>query len=104
MNKIAEKIIQIFNQGKNQHDCLNEVYKLFLPDFDNLDQLVDWPTCGNTLYRFLTQAFHVFDFEKHPELEPGRLWLQHGFLRDPNLAPWQVSLGSCRNEPALCRE
>jgi hypothetical protein len=91
-----KKIEEIFDKARNQAEALNEIYRLFIPNWYGVKRLAGWPACGKRLNRFILDKFIVFDFEKHPGTLAGGLWLSRGFSEDPALEPWEVDLSRCQ--------
>jgi len=90
------KIEEVFDRACSQAEALNEIYRLFIPNWYRVKTLAGWPACGNRLNRFILNKFIVFDYEKHPGTLAGGLWLSRGFSEDPALGGWEVDLSPCR--------
>jgi len=95
MFKLQKKIEDIFYRAKNQAEALNEIYKLFVPHWDQIALIDGWPLCGALLHRFIAERFVSFDIDNHPDVMAGGLWFNKGFSEDSNLRDWEVNLEPC---------
>ncbi len=101
MEDLKRKIRDVFDKADDQIEVLTGIYKLYIPDTENVIEMYGWPSCGFSLYWFIANHFKRFDFEHHPKILPGHLWLVKGFTEDPQLDDWAVDLSTChikRNE------
>jgi hypothetical protein len=86
----------MFENADHQDIALVGIYKLFIPDWENIKQVEGFPTVGQELWKYICQLFIDFDQQHHPEVFKGGIWLNHGFSSDGNLAPgksvWPVQI------------
>lgn len=93
---IKQEIDLIFQQATHQSQAVERVYKLFIPDFDNIQIIKGHPTAGYSLSRYLWSKFIEFDHTHHPDVMAGGEWLNYGFSESKNLKDWQVDLSTCQ--------
>jgi hypothetical protein len=92
---MKDQILELFEKSTHQADILVGIYKLYIPDWDNIKSIENWPTCGEEMWLFICDEFIKFD-KLHHESYPGGLWLNNGFSTDKTLDPWAVDLSTCR--------
>jgi len=75
-----EKIDKIFEDNEQQQMVIVELYKLVLPDFDNIEKVKGWPQTNKETSEYLFDKFIEFDKKHHPEVVmPGGGWMNQGF-------------------------
>jgi hypothetical protein len=89
-------IQSIFSKHDHQKNVLADLYKLVLPDWDNIQKVEGYPEAGRELSIFISKQFIQFDRKHHPECMAGGAWMNTGFSVSGNLGPWQISLRNCR--------
>jgi len=94
--EIKEKINAIFEKHKHQQKVLVDIYKLFIPNWDDIDKIENWPTCGKAMWIWISNKFADFDSKYHPEVCKGGGWINNGFSSNSKLADWEVDLKSCK--------
>ena len=92
---IKRDVTAIFSQVQNQQDALVGIYKLFIPDWDNIENIENWPSCGKRMWVWISNQFVDFDAEHHPDVVKGGLWINSGFSCNQKLDDWEVDLKSC---------
>ena len=95
---IQVEIKTVFNRHDHQQDVLIDLYKLVLPDWDQIKKLRGYPKCGHTLWKLICRSFQEFDQRHHPNCMPAGIWLNAGFASYSSLLPWSVSLKNCTVE------
>jgi hypothetical protein len=83
-----------FERGANQHDVLQALYRLVLPEFDQVASLDGWPTVNGKTWCMIGKLFIDFDKKHHPGVFAGGLWMNRGFstVKGDRLPDWCVSL------------
>jgi hypothetical protein len=85
----------VFENAQHQDAALVGIYKLFIPDWENIKQVEGFPTVGREMWKYICQLFIDFDQQHHPEVFKGGIWLNNGFSSDGNLDPWEISFSQC---------
>lgn len=93
--KLKERILEVFTQNTDQHYAIVGVYRLVIPDWDEIEKLVGYPEAGMELSLFICRRFQEFDREHHPNFMPGGAWLNWGFSTNHDLAPWAICVRNC---------
>lgn len=93
--KLKERILEAFTQNTNQQDVVVDLYRLVLPDWDQIQNLKGYPEIGMELALFICRRFQEFDRCHHPNCMPGGAWLNWGFSVNRSLDPWGISLEKC---------
>ena len=89
-------IQSIFSKHDHQKNVMVDLYRLVLPDWDNIQKVEGYPEAGRELSIFISKQFMQFDRKYHPECMAGGAWMNTGFSVNGNLGPWQISLKNCR--------
>ena len=89
-------IQSIFSMHDHQQFVMADLYKLVLPDWDNIQKVEGYPEAGRELSIFISEQFIQFDRKHHPECMAGGAWMNTGFSVNGNLGPWQIILKNCR--------
>jgi hypothetical protein len=92
---IKEKIDEIFENSENQAQVIIAIYCLFIPDWDNIALIRNWPSIGYELSQHIWTSFMKFDRENHPNVLAGGLWMNSGFSENKKLPPWEIDLSTC---------
>lgn len=93
---LKDHIKTIFERHNNQSDILIDIYKLALPDWDQIEMIDHSPEAGQDLWEFICKQFIDFDRRNHPEVFNGGIWLNNGFSSKGNVNPWEISFENCR--------
>ena len=93
---IKKNITSIFENNKHQQDVLTNIYKTFIPNFNQIKKIENWPQCGERMWIWISEQFVNFDKKNHPEVHNGGLWLSGGFSCNKKLEEWEVSLENCK--------
>src|SRR4030043_1537040 len=84
------KIDERFKDKIHQYDVLISLYKLVIPEWDNIRKLTGWPSVNNYTWTYICQLFIEFDKKHHPDVLSGGCWMNSGFSIDNNLDNWEV--------------
>ena len=98
MEKPSTMIKGIFKSNTRQDEALVEIYKLALPDWDNIEKIHGYPEIGQEFWKFVCRGFIEFDRKHHPNVFAGGIWLNNGFQSNSELDPWELSFENCRVE------
>ena len=85
----------IFENHHHQTKVIDQIYRLFVPEWDRLNYIQGYPHSGEDLWKYICELFLEFDREYHPESQPGGIWVSWGFIMNTTLGPWEVSLEHC---------
>jgi hypothetical protein len=89
-------IQKIFSKHDHQNNVMADLYRLVLPDWEQIEKIQGYPEAGRQLSVFISEQFMQFDRQHHPDCMPAGAWLNTGFSCNSNLDPWQISLKNCR--------
>jgi hypothetical protein len=92
---LKQRILEVFTHNTNQQDVIVDLYKLVLPDWDQIQSLKGHPEVGIELALFICRKFQDFDRQHHPNCMPGGIWLNFGFSVNRSLEPWGISFENC---------
>ena len=95
LKTLKEYIKAIFNKYQHQEEVLIDLYKMVLPDWDQIDKVEGFPVAGDDLWQFICRCFQDFDKRKHPDVMPGGAWLNCGFSVNHELSPWEIGFKNC---------
>lgn len=96
MIKVCQKKIdKVFERCEHQQDVLIELYKLVFPDWDFIEKIEDWPTCGKELWEYICKKFIRFDKTFHPDVFAGGAWMNNGFSWNENMDGWSINKHTC---------
>jgi hypothetical protein len=93
--KLKERILEVFAKNTDQHYAIVGVYRLVIPDWDEIEKLVGYPEAGMELCLFICQQCMEFDRKYHPNCMPGGVWMNWGFSSNSELDPWGISFENC---------
>ena len=85
----------IFKKHDHQTDVLIDIYKMILPNWDQIESIEGHPEAGRDLWKFICNLFMEFDRKHHPKVFKGGIWLNTGFSANSNLKPWEISFENC---------
>ena len=92
--KIQQKIIEVFENSKDQAEALSGIYSLFIPNWEDVEYVELHPTCGMELYQFIKDNFIDFDEKNCPDVPAGALWFYKGFFPSRKMEPWKVDVST----------
>jgi hypothetical protein len=89
-----EKIDEIFEAAEDQRVYTINLYKVALPNWDEISQVNGFPKVNSKTNEYIFQKAGKFDLEKHPGVMNGGLWLNNGFssLDAEDIPEWNISL------------
>lgn len=93
--ELQEKIDNIFEAATHQNECLINIYKIVLPDWDNIDRIIGYPIIGCEMWRYVCRKFIEFDAKNHPECVSG-IWINNGFSSSADLGGWEIDMSRCK--------
>ena len=96
LNALKEHIKAIFEKCEHQSDALIDIYKLVLPDWDQIKKIEGHPEAGSDLWKFIFKQFSELDRKYHPKVFPGGIWFNTGFSSNEHLDPWELSFDNCQ--------
>lgn len=88
-------IESLFDKHEHQEDVLIDLYRLVLPDWDRIEEIIYSPKIGKRFSIYICQLFIDFDSEHHPDVFKGGIWLNKGFSSDGKLDDWEISFNDC---------
>ena len=92
---LKKRILEAFSQNTNQQQVVVDLYKLVLPDWDQIQRLKGHPEVGMELALFICRKFQDFDRQHHPSCIPAGAWMNWGFSVNRELDPWGISFENC---------
>jgi hypothetical protein len=93
--KLQQHIKELFADNTNQSEVLIGLYKLVLPNWDEIKKLNGFPVCGQELWLYICDQFITFDQANHPGCMAGGAWINQGFSSDRRLKPWEINFDNC---------
>lgn len=82
----------IFATATTQGEVLTRLYQLVYPNWDDVEQIHDFPQVHPSTGDYLMQQAITFDRRHHPDVLPGGAWLNSGFgSRGRDLHEWEVA-------------
>lgn len=87
-----EAVKQLFAENTHQAHVIEGLYKMVLPEWDNIESINGWPKCGKPFWLWISQQFMDFDRIHHPGVFKGGAWMNSGFSVDETLGDFEVSL------------
>ena len=93
--ELQSHIKDIFLKHDHQDSVIIHIYKMILPQWDDIEQLNGHPVCGKELWLYICELFIKFDKEHHPQTMAGGAWINFGFSSDSQLDPWEINLSNC---------
>jgi hypothetical protein len=88
---LKQRILEVFTHNTNQQDVIVDLYKLVLPDWDQIQRLKGHPEVGIELALFICRKFQDFDRQHHPNCMPGGAWMNYGFSVNRELDHWEIA-------------
>jgi len=92
---LKQRILEVFTHNTNQQDVIVDLYKLVLPDWDQIQSLKGHPEVGMELALFICRKFQDFDRQHHPGCMPAGAWMNYGFSVNRELDPWGIAFDRC---------
>ena len=71
--KLKERILEVFAQNTDQHYAITGVYRLVIPEWDEIEKLVGYPEAGMELCLFICRQCQEFDQKYHPNCMPSAI-------------------------------
>lgn len=94
---IKEALDRIFEEATHQQEALINIYKLFLPEWDEIEQINGFPSCSDEMWTYICKKFFALDKKCHPNCLAGGAWLNHGFSGNHNLTGFDnIDLSTCQ--------
>lgn len=93
--KIKAMLEPLFEESKHQADVVVGIYRKFIPNYDNVQEVIGHPSCGKKMNLWLFEKFMEFDRKHHPECIAGGAWMNWGFSTNEKLG-WEVDLKTCK--------
>jgi hypothetical protein len=93
--KLKARILEVFTQNTDQHYAITGVYRLVIPNWDEIANLVGYPEAGVELSLFISRQCQEFDQKYHPRCMPGGAWMNWGFSVNRDIDPWGINFGNC---------
>jgi hypothetical protein len=93
--ELQAHIKKIFLQHNHQDNVIIDLYKMILPEWDDIEKLNGHPVCGKELWLYICELFINFDKVHHPKCLAGGAWINFGFSSDSKLDPWEINLSDC---------
>jgi hypothetical protein len=90
-----EQIDEVFQEAKKQKDYVLGLYHLAHPDWDNIREVVDFPSAGKEVSQYIWEKALAWD-RREVITFPGGAWLNVGFREDENLDPWEIAPGKVK--------
>ena len=87
---------KIFEQAEHQNSALVGIYKLIIPDWEQIERVEGFPEVGHEMWTYICQLFIDFDQRRHPKVLNGGLWINSGFASSDSLDPWEIDFDRCR--------
>lgn len=88
-----EEVERIFAEAKDQGEYMVALYKLVIPNWDDVISIDGWPSCNGLTWKAICRLAMEHD-EKHTSAMPGGCWMNKGFSTSHgvNLKDWEVSM------------
>lgn len=93
MRQILDKdqVEALFSSCTNQDDVLVGLYRLAIPNWDEVKYVVDGkPHIGEEGWQVIYDLFLKFEKMHGEDVFPGHFWLYLGFSADRELGAWEV--------------
>ena len=85
----------LFDRHDHQQKVLIDLYRMVLPDWEQIKKIQGYPEAGDSLWKFICRCFQEFDGKNHPSVLPGGAWMNSGFSVNKDLPGWEVSFQNC---------
>ena len=99
-NITKEQVKEIMEASSHQQDVVVGLYKLVMPEWENIKQVHGWPTISGETWEYISREFMEFDRKHHPSVMSGGLWMNNGFstVKGKDLEFGQVDMSTCEIE------
>lgn len=94
-----ESIDSVFKQATHQGEYVIGLYKLAIPEFDNVEKMEGFPEISVRTSDYIFDKAIEFDKLHHPGVFSGGIWMNNGFSRadiddwtvrvDPDIILWK---------------
>jgi hypothetical protein len=74
-----DMINKCFENATHQQEVMIKLYKLAIPEWDNIKKLTGWPKISNDTWTYICKLFIEFDRKNHPDVMAGGCWMNSGF-------------------------
>ena len=88
-----EQVEAVFASAKRQGEYITGLYKLAIPDFDEVLLVEEYPKCSTETWKEICELAMRWDAKFAPDCLAGGAWMNYGFDKDENLALWHVAPG-----------
>jgi hypothetical protein len=85
--RLKEAILEVFARNTDQHYAITGVYRLVIPDWDEIEKLVGYPEAGTELCLFICRQCQEFDQKYHPPMYARGSVVELGVLGQPRHRP-----------------
>jgi uncharacterized coiled-coil protein SlyX len=92
---LKERIDSIFESNTNQHDIIEELYQMVLPEWNSITKIKGYPEAGSKLWKYICDRFQDFDRTYHPDVLPAGAWLNWGYSTNNHLDDWEINFENC---------
>lgn len=92
---LKDYVKTIFDKAQNQGDALVGLYRMVLPNWDQIERIHGYPQAGEALWKHICRAFMDFDRVHHPNVMASGIWLNSGFSVNKELGPFEISMANC---------
>ncbi|MFC1878263.1 hypothetical protein ACFL2E_13500 [Thermodesulfobacteriota bacterium] len=92
---LKEHIDLIFERNTNQHDIIEELYWMVLPEWNTITKIKGYPEAGKKLWKYICSRFQDFDRMFHPDVLPAGAWLNWGYSTNDSLDGWEINFDNC---------
>lgn len=89
-----ETIDNIFETATGQQECVKELYKVAIPDWEKVEKVNGFPKVGVVTHAYLFDKAIAFDKKHHPDVMAGGAMLNWGFSVDEDIKDWKVYVGN----------
>lgn len=84
-----EQINKAFENENHQANVMINLYKIAIPEWDNIRKLNGWPSISNTTWTYICDKFIAFDRKNHPDVLSGGCWMNSGFSIE-KMEDWKI--------------
>lgn len=84
-----QSVYKLFESSNHQSDVLIGLYKMVIPNWDNIKKLKGWPSINENTWQEICKLFIKFDHKYHPDCLAGGCWMNRGFSIENQLGDWQ---------------
>lgn len=95
-HQIQKRLQEIFDYAQSNTEALVEIYKLAIPNLDNIQTLKGHPVAGKELWTHIWRLFIQLDHRLSTNEYSGAIWVNQGWGMSSKLEPWAISLDKCK--------